>query len=349
MSTSIDSLLKAGPEPLKKYGTNKTYSSASSRRKTFHSLPSKSLQERKPSNVFSDKEDYNSQPLIIVSSDSENEITDMLEETKTSSVRPMCAYERRKRRRTDSSPISTVSKKVQTRLALFDLETTCKECGMSYMPTNSTDSKLHSKFHNKSLEGRDWMPGWGLQVNVPPSVKLLKDCIIVKITSSSRPYAKRATQEMSDIVNTELSAPPENPTWKNGPSGAGAAYLYIDQKKKKSIGMLIVERVKQARTMLVETAEVIDCKFDNQPPPIMGVSRIFTARNYRRKGIGSALLTVACSDFIYGLDIEKCQVAWSQPSSSGAKLALYWYSFQTENSLQCILTYYESDSQIKLP
>lgn len=236
---------------------------------------------------------------------------------------------KRKRRKTDPGPQTAGSKMVQTRLALGDeFQTTCKECGMSFMPTYSLDVKLHAKFHSKSVDGRDWSLDWGSPVKFPTHVaKVMEGYTVVKVTPSSRVAAKKAAQDMIQLVNTELSAPPENPTWNNGPAGAGAAYLYVCKKNKKAVGILVVERVSRGRPMVVSTSEILPSDtmaIHARFPVVMGVSRIFTVRNYRRMGISTALLDIARYDFIFGLRSQKLQVAWSQPSASGAKLALKW-------------------------
>ena len=312
-----------------------------------------------------------------------------------SSSMPSILSNIKRRRKVESNSTSTVPKLVQTRLALSDnLKTTCRDCGMSYMPTYSMDVKLHSKFHSQSFEGRDWAPEWGSPVSfckANVSESPMDGYYIVKITPSSKPAEKRAAQDLITLVNTELSAPSENPTWKSGPAGAGAAYVYVCSKKRKAIGILVVERISRGRPMLASTSELLQVApssnntSKSKPerfPVIMGVARIFTVKNYRRKKVGSTLLNAACSDFIYGLKILKTQVAWSQPSRSGAKLALAWspYSYPsklvessllspppssppsspprsdthnndlTKKSLQpslAILTYLESDAVVK--
>lgn len=269
----------------------------------------------------------------MISEDSDDEITEkfprkkqkVTDHTKGSSL---ISDIKRKRRKTDPGP-QTSSKMVQTRLALVDgLQTTCKECGMSFMPTYSLDVKLHVKFHSKSVDGRDWSLEWGSPVKFPVHVaKVMEGYVVVKVTPSSRVAAKNATQDMINLVNTELSAPPENPTWNSGRAGAGAAYLYVSKKDKKAVGVLVVERVSRGRPMVMSTSEILPpdtMAIHARMPVVMGVSRIFTVRNYRRMGISTALLDVARYDFIFGLRSQKLQVAWSQPSASGAKLALKW-------------------------
>lgn len=340
-----------------------------------------------------------------------------------SHIMPSILNNMKKRRTTPyiTTHIPAAPKMVQARLALMDdMKTTCKDCGMSYMPTYSMDVKLHAKFHSQSFDGRDWAPEWGTPVTMPdlkssraisstapttrasttaraaaPALSTTKsassasslhsytfdpDSCIVKITPSSKIAEKRAAQDLINLVNTELSAPPENPTWNSGPAGAGSAYIFISSKTRKAVAVLVVERVTRGRPMLAATSELLPDEeaetvsalamesasesasesalglvkkpdLDSETatttttttttqantnnhrpsellltrfPVIMGVARIFTVKNYRRQGIGSVLLDAACKDFIYGLEIRKSQVAWSQPSASGAKLALAW-------------------------
>ncbi|EXJ89752.1 hypothetical protein A1O3_02819 [Capronia epimyces CBS 606.96] len=60
-------------------------------------------------------------------------------------------------------------------------------------------------------------------------------------------------------------------------------------------------------------------------PAVVGVSRIWTSRAFRHKGIANNLLECVMSQFIYGMEIETQQVAFSQPTESGAGLARAWF------------------------
>ncbi|KAK5947956.1 hypothetical protein OHC33_010997 [Knufia fluminis] len=62
---------------------------------------------------------------------------------------------------------------------------------------------------------------------------------------------------------------------------------------------------------------------------VVGVSRIWTSRTFRKKGIANNLLDCVMTQFIYGLDIEKEEVAFSQPTDMGAALAKSWYGAET--------------------
>ena len=58
---------------------------------------------------------------------------------------------------------------------------------------------------------------------------------------------------------------------------------------------------------------------------LVGVSRIWTSKTFRKRGIANNLLDCVLTQFIYGLDIEKEQVAFSQPTDVGAALAKSWF------------------------
>jgi N-acetyltransferase len=60
-------------------------------------------------------------------------------------------------------------------------------------------------------------------------------------------------------------------------------------------------------------------------PAIVGVSRIWTSRTFRRKGIAKNLLECVMNQFIYGMEIERTDVAFSQPTEMGTALAKSWF------------------------
>jgi N-acetyltransferase len=60
-------------------------------------------------------------------------------------------------------------------------------------------------------------------------------------------------------------------------------------------------------------------------PAVVGVSRIWTSKTFRRKGIANNLLDCVVNQFIYGMEIDRAEVAFSQPTDSGAALAKGWF------------------------
>jgi len=73
-----------------------------------------------------------------------------------------------------------------------------------------------------------------------------------------------------------------------------------------------------------------DLQLESDPSDVVvGVSRIWTSRTFRKKGIANNLLDCVVTQFIYGLDIEKEEVAFSQPTDMGAALARSWFGNET--------------------
>ena len=62
---------------------------------------------------------------------------------------------------------------------------------------------------------------------------------------------------------------------------------------------------------------------------LLGISRIWTSKSHRRKGIASALLDCARGNFFYGVEVPKEIVAFSQPTESGGYLAEGWFGEKT--------------------
>jgi N-acetyltransferase len=60
-------------------------------------------------------------------------------------------------------------------------------------------------------------------------------------------------------------------------------------------------------------------------PAVVGVSRIWTSQAFRHKGIANNLLECVMNQFIYGMEIEPQQIAFSQPTEMGAGLARAWF------------------------
>ncbi|RPB25442.1 hypothetical protein L211DRAFT_866982, partial [Terfezia boudieri ATCC MYA-4762] len=136
--------------------------------------------------------------------------------------------------------------------------------------------------------------------------------------------------------------------------GRYKVYLYL--LGRKCIGLLLAERIERAYkitlpSFLSPTPVSISPTSTTCPAPIdpseacpsttsldhpltlsptpssalLGISRIWTCSTYRRRGIATRLLDVARQAFIYGMTIDKCRVAFSQPTALGKALAGEWF------------------------
>jgi N-acetyltransferase len=64
-------------------------------------------------------------------------------------------------------------------------------------------------------------------------------------------------------------------------------------------------------------------------PAVVGVSRIWVSKHSRRKGVANNLLDCVLNQFIYGMEIDKDELAFSQPTESGGHLARAWYGAES--------------------
>lgn len=186
---------------------------------------------------------------------------------------------------------------------------TCTECGMSYMQHIPSDVKLHNKHHKVQTLGREWKEEWGSVVMTFSN----GDCIMEVKAEVAR--AKTATLELMEVVNTELNAPDDNEFWIKG-TDSGVVYVYVVDGI--CVGLVSVEKVKEGRWFSLDDGRIVS----TVPLQLMvGINRVYVARKYRRQGIALRLLTAVRKYTVYGMDIPKEQIAWSQPSFSGSKLA----------------------------
>lgn len=210
----------------------------------------------------------------------------------------------------------------------------CSKCEMTYSPSVINDINAHKVYHDMHLKGRKWSNSWGLEVNsfandncyvlTPPSSSSSKgvdggffDDRIVMIRPDFAGEVK-AAMELLDIVNDELNAPhDENDFWSQN-RGQGKAFVYI--KNKRAVGVITMEVLDsdRGRWMVYNTKSIIE---HVRPNFLVGISRIWVCRTERCAGVATRLLEVARDNTIYGKTIEKWEVAWSQPTESGGKLA----------------------------
>jgi len=240
---------------------------------------------------------------------------------------------------------------------------TCATCGMEYVPSNAEDATLHRMFHDMNEGGvelskafmRSPAMRWAWTVsNIPGSV--------VVIDRKSSPPARNMAKKVLEVVNKELSAAEidESLLWsqksllKNAETSGREVKqsdaeerndhksdrykLFMHVKDDKCIGMCLAERITEGRRVKGADGEKNgDPNATPRPksssisveeeaaPAVVGVSRIWTSKAFRRKGIAVNLLDCVMSHFIYGMGIEKEEIAFSQPTESGKQLAEEWY------------------------
>ncbi|KAG5366839.1 N-acetyltransferase ECO1 [Yarrowia sp. B02] len=209
----------------------------------------------------------------------------------------------RKRAKVAKKPTKTKAP-VQLTLSLGQTtSTTCQTCGMTYQVAYAPDISAHKSFHNTALNGPKWKPSVSSVV-----VDKAKTYTVYKSRLMSHP----CVSQFLKLVNSELNAP--EPIL----SSQAAVYVYVVDQR--AVGCVLVDRVTKCRHVDVETGTLGPKEY----PAVMGVSRMYVSQLFRRKGIVTKLLELAKSDFIYGMELDKKQIAFTQPSEGGLKVAEKW-------------------------
>lgn len=242
---------------------------------------------------------------------------------------------------------------------------TCVQCGMEYIPSNSEDIALHRRFHDMNSAGIE--VGKVLTKDVatrtiaPDNKPLREDETILMVDRRSSVMTRNKIKEILDVVNSQLSAPQINddvlwgslkpigriiPTRKKSKEGSDSrgarfkAFVYlIDDRcvgyclmEKISTGFIVVKSAVDGREDrdIGAHGHSSSISISDKPEAILlGVTRIWTSRSFRRRGIAETLLECARRNFFYGMEVTKDLVAFSQPTESGAQLAKKWYGTET--------------------
>jgi N-acetyltransferase len=243
------------------------------------------------------------------------------------------AKPRKRRAFTDTPPSSPIAPQFkQTFLAIgSQTRETCKQCGMSYLKHISSDVKMHQKYHQRCLDGRDW----NIKSDEEPLVQISHDECIYKV-NPQRQSEVVAALDLLEIVNRYLNAPDDNDFWLNGDDGV--VFVYV--KQGVAIGVISVEKVTQGRWFSVEDGIIVS-KLNLEL--LCGISRIYVCQSHRRSGIALKLLQTVQRHFVYGLSVPKMKIGWSQPSSSGGKLASAFSGLKHRTG-KVLIPVYVSDS-----
>ncbi|XP_039745349.1 uncharacterized protein LOC120623393 isoform X2 [Pararge aegeria] len=183
--------------------------------------------------------------------------------------------------------------------------TQCTECGVIYQIGDPEDEHDHLVHHNATDVLR--FNGWK------------EECIVdrtatgrcIKIRGGESGW-KRVESVLSRVVHPQLGYAPELPRQQH----AYTAYLFIE--KKQIVGCLIMEPKSRAYKLLPGEP---DCCSVEDYPVKCGVSRIWTHKSFRRKGIAVRLLECARASLLHGMAVVRSDVAFSAPTPAGKGLA----------------------------
>jgi N-acetyltransferase len=225
-----------------------------------------------------------------------------------------------------------------------EVRKTCATCGMEYIPSNTEDAALHKKFHEMNSTGVDLGKAF-MRANASRWVyeaTRFDEGYVVIVDRKSSSSAKNQAKRVLEVVNKELSSPEiddeilwsqaEPPKPKHAPDEGeedkvDRYRVFLHMKDSRCVGLALTERIWESRPVVqgeMNGATVKDSAVsvrDEVHPAIVGVSRIWTSGASRRKGIALDLLDCVVSNYIYGMEISKAEIAFSQPTESGKRLA----------------------------
>ena len=186
--------------------------------------------------------------------------------------------------------------------------------------------------------------------------------LVVVVDRRGSLAVRNKAKKVLDIVNRELSAAEieDEMLWRPGnitavkKSGTRkkrtAAPETADDREDrfkvflyllgdKCIGLCLAERISNAFKVVSpdqgpppEKAALSPARSSSistsptRDPALLGISRIWTSKSHRRKGIAALLLDCARTNFFYGIEVPKEMVAFSQPTESGGRLAERWFA-----------------------
>lgn len=212
-------------------------------------------------------------------------------------------------------------------LHLVTKPTSCKECGMNYYTYVPKDASVHARYHDFITNGPkcDFSSGGYKPCH---RFRLAKgnrsvECRVYCIDKKSIRLIKRI-ESLLEIVNRDLNAPPENPSWKEKAAENGVAgHAFAATVDNKIVGLCVTDPItnieSQTRWIVERTQEVVPNQINKRCK--VGISRIWVAAKWRRLGIAQQLLDTVLTCLVYGIILRKTEVAFSQPSHAGGKLA----------------------------
>jgi hypothetical protein len=237
----------------------------------------------------------------------------------------------------------------------------CKTCGMEYIPSNAEDAALHRKFHAMNFGGVDFTKSIADRMRQKQIWSGGDGSFIAVVGRRDALVLRNKASDVLKVVNTELAAVSisDEELWsqtvpaavntksadtekeKESPALGDRYKVYLYVLGQKCVGACLAERIQEAYTVLdqgdtseqtktpsaeSQSSSISISKAAN--PALLGISRIWTSKQSRRRGLARRLLDSARSDFLYGLTINKEMVAFSQPTESGGNLARKWFGCQ---------------------
>ncbi|KAB8532553.1 hypothetical protein FH972_025498 [Carpinus fangiana] len=169
---------------------------------------------------------------------------------------------------------------------------------------------------------------------------------VVEISRRSGAAGRVAAERVLEVVEAQLGAVrigrealwgeiitkvQQNAMEKEWKNDAFKVYLYV--RKERCVGLCLAQKITRAKRVLEQKEATagqsgfssIQTEETSISGVYMGISRIWVASGVRGVGIARELLDAACSEFLLGRVMKRYNVAFSQPTESGFRLARKWF------------------------
>lgn len=244
-------------------------------------------------------------------------------------------------------------KKIQGFLNVGRVSSTCKACGMTY-GHHAEDRTAHAKYHTTFINGPGWnFPGQPVltaTITKPEKPSALRKSSTSKSSSSSlfqlHIYAPTSSapqvarvEALLHMVNQELNAPPANGSWKSLQTNGIPGKAFVAVVNKKAVGLCVTEPIQSAFWVVSKTQQVVPNQEVKQAR--VGISRIWVAPSWRRCGVAMQLLQAVVHHSVYGMMLDKLQIAFSQPSFAGGLLATRFNGVEHKSGETLVPVYLE--------
>lgn len=234
-----------------------------------------------------------------------------------------------------------------------EVRKTCATCGMEYIPSNAEDAALHKKFHDMNATGVDLGKAF-MRANASRWVyeaTRFDEGYVVIVDRKASPSAKNQAKKVLEVISKDLSSPeiPDDALWSQiePPKHVHAPEsreedgdrdekvdrykVFLHMKDSRCVGACLTERIWESRPVQRLAADPNNNSSsvtagDTIHTAMVGISRIWTSGSSRRKGIAMDLLDCVVVNFIYGMEIPRDQIAFSQPTESGKRLIQSFFS-----------------------
>ncbi|KAI8852700.1 ESCO1/2 acetyl-transferase-domain-containing protein [Chytridium lagenaria] len=198
----------------------------------------------------------------------------------------------------------------------------CKGCGMRFSTVCKDDETVHRRFHQAATEGFQYNPASSGGYTIINNTVNNSGSKIIMVNSEASAADRKKMMEIFDIVDWELGACP-----RTSVDAQCQMFLYISSTSR-ILGCVIAEQIKHAYRVVPQPKELnpslANGHSSTKVQAFCGISRIWVASFARRQKIAIHLLGdlhFMLSSFLYGYNFSEDDIAFSQPTSLGRKLA----------------------------